>query len=100
MVRLNSLVVAMVRRNTSGSVIGAMANKFKQGSSLLGEALVARLAIQLAIDLNKKHLIIEGNAKIVIQYLQITGVDFPWENSNILFNCENLLHKVEVWSLY
>ncbi|PON83483.1 hypothetical protein TorRG33x02_207550 [Trema orientale] len=65
--RENIVVVATVCKDSKGATMGIKTKKFHRFSPIVAEGSAALLPIELALSLGISHLVLKGDAKLVIQ---------------------------------
>ncbi|PON33566.1 LOW QUALITY PROTEIN: hypothetical protein PanWU01x14_351670, partial [Parasponia andersonii] len=97
-IKPDSVIGSVICRDFTGSIIGISSYKYDPSSPLVGKCLAALQAIKLTISIGASHIILEGNSSTIIQSLQ-EGEDLcPWEISNIIVDCRDILKKISAWS--
>ncbi|XP_057820830.1 uncharacterized protein LOC131033605 [Cryptomeria japonica] len=85
-------------RDSFGNPILAYAGNFGSASSNMAEALALFWGLKLALDINAKRLIIEGDSKLIIEATKgVSGIS--WMINNILKDIWSLIVWLEEFQI-
>ena len=89
---------AAVCRNSNGNIIKILSQVRPPCSPVLGEAQAALLACSLAVSLNLKNFVIEGDSASVITALQDPSLILDWQIDHIICNIFSLIPTSSTWN--
>ena len=83
-IREEKTTVVVMGRDTAGNLLLAWSKQFESRNSLLGEARAAWYAMRCAMNEGFQNIILEGDARNVIEPLKKSDVTSHWSIGSIL----------------
>jgi hypothetical protein len=87
----------VVCNDNKGHILHATSQISHSYSPNEGEALAAQLAISIAKSLKMDHFIIEGNSKVVINFLSNPNLIRDWRISSLILDSLDSISSASFW---